>query len=94
MIGRAAGRLALVEVLELGLLGVEVGLAEAALGAADPEARLLRLDAHDADADVRNHAVAVKQLRRDAVRVVLGLGADGAIAGVDELAEHAGRLAE
>lgn len=88
---RATVGLALVEVLELRLLGVQVELAEAALGAADPVARLLLLDAHDADADVGDHAVVVKELGRDAVRVVLGR-LDNAIAGVDELAKDAGRL--
>lgn len=81
--GRDAG-------LEAVLLGVEAALAEAAPGAAQPEARLVRLGAQGADADVDQLAVRVGQLGGDGVRVeqVGGAGALGQQAAMDG-ARHA-----
>ncbi|TKW51054.1 hypothetical protein CTA1_9473 [Colletotrichum tanaceti] len=78
-----AGLVGLPAGLEVVLLRVERRLVERGLGAAHPEARLLRLDAHDADAHGDEQAVPVGQLRVHAVRV---LGVEAAVALADELA--------
>lgn len=83
---------------ELRLLGVQARLVVAALGATNPEARLLALGAQHPDAHVHQQAlVGVAERGVNAVRLVLqatGPRHEPALALVDELAVGCGRLAE